>query len=370
MDYQGNRHGETFIYRKVTWPEQIEVSEFSQFYEGSIELSAFSTIKESGNVPFKGESAPDDHDLMRIYYRFTDDYGETAEHPIATMRMSCSEPTYMGDSVSGEAKLYGLLQVLSDKDYGRCFTVPKGTNTVSFAKELCEGLGLKVNATPSNYVLSTDHTFGADDALYLTIVNWLLDVANYASVYTDAYGVLQMHPYIEPTEREPRFVFEDGERSIMSPEVGFTNDLEDTPNVVRLVFENDDVSLWAVASNVDPSSRASLVSRGAEKTLRESVTELSGSTTAQMLTNLKNMALKKLLDNSSEIEYVNLTHPWIPLVPNDSVGIVYGEAGLDWRGAVTNMNITLSPSVQTELKARKYVQPSLKTQIEGGILYG
>ena len=369
-DYQGNRRKETFLYRRVTWPGQIEMGEYRQFHGGSIEKSAFSTIRESGTVSFKGSDAPDDHDLLRIYYRFEDDFGGSAEHALSTMRMSCSEPKHMAGSVYGEVKLYGLLQVLSDKEYGRPFTVAAGTNAVSFAKQLCEGLGLVVNATASSYKVSADHTFADDESSYLEMVNWLLSAAGYSSAWTDAYGVVQMHPYVDPTEREARFTFEDGERSIMRPEIEFTNDREDTPNVVRLFFENDDVSLWAAASNVDPSSRASLVSRRSEKTLKENVTELAGAGASEMLANLKEMALKKLLDNSSEIEYVKLDHPWIPLEPNDAVGIAYKASGIEWRGSITNMSVELKPSIPVAMKARRYVHSSLVTEVEGGMLHG
>ena len=65
-DYQGNRRGETFIYRRVTWPGMVEVGEYGQFYGGSVEKSAFSTIRESGTVSFRGGDAPDDPHLLRI----------------------------------------------------------------------------------------------------------------------------------------------------------------------------------------------------------------------------------------------------------------------------------------------------------------
>lgn len=366
VDYFGNRHEEQFIFRRVSFPGQVEGEELAQVYGGSIESSAFSEIRESGSCDFEGDEAPSDLDLIRIYYTFLDDNNQRATHALATMRMSITEPEYNGDSVSGSIDLYGLLQILSNRQYGRPFTVPAGTAAVAFAKQLCESLHLRVNATASSYETSADHTFSADDS-YLTICNWLMDVAGYASLDTDAYGVVQMHPYVEPTDRAIAFTFADGENSIFFPEVKVSNNWAETPNAVRLTYETDDLSLWASASNTDPTSRASVTVRNEEITLCESVSELDGDTAAQKLANLKEIAKRKLLDNSSEIEYTTVSHAWVPIQRNTSVALEYGGAGLSKSGSVTNQTISLQPSGSTTSKVRRYVHPSLVIETEGGI---
>lgn len=366
-DYLGNRHNEKFVYRRVSWPGMVEGEEYRQFTGGSVEKSAFSDLKESGSVNYQGDTPPDDHDLLRIYYEFDDDDGNHAEHAIATMRMYVSEPTYQGDIIKGTVELYSLLQVLSDKVYGSPFTIAKGTKAVTFAKQLAEGLNLKVNSASSSYTIATDHTFD-NDASYLTIINWLLTVANFQSVFRDEYGVLQMQPYIEPTEREVSFTFVDDEQSIMYPEVKQSYDWGSTPNVVRMIYETDEETLIAAAYNIDPASRASIVNRGAEKTLIESINELQGTTQAARITELKSKSLAKLIENSSDIEYVTLKHAWIPILVNNAIGVTYREAGLDWKGAITNLKVDLKPSVPCELKARRYVRSSLVTRTEGSAL--
>lgn len=367
MDYQGNRHSERFTYRCVSWPLMVEYEEFPQITGGSIEKSAFTSVKESGSLSYAGEEAPDDRNLVRIYYSFTDDDGETAQHALATMRMSASEPSYETDMVSGTLNLYGLLQVLSDKQYGMPFTVQKGTKTVEFARNLCTGLGLKVNAASSSYVSSSDHTFD-EDASYLDIVNWCLDVAGFSSAYTDAYGTIQMQKYVAPLKKTPRFTFRDDVRSIMYPKVIVSNDLDSTPNVCRMYYQTEEESLWAAASNIDPLSPASTVSRSAEKTMFESVNELTGSTKAARLEELKNKSLTKLIDNSSEIEYLTLDCAWLPLDINDNIAVEYTRAELTWSGTITNMTINLGIAAKTIIKARNYVMPALKTEVTGGSL--
>lgn len=368
VDYCGNRHDERFIYKRVSFPEQIEGEELTQIYGGSIESSAYSELRESGTLDFAGSEEPDDHDLVRIYYTFLDDEDQRATHALATMRMSNSEPVYCGDMVKGSVKLSGLLQVLSNKKYGRPFTVRRGTKAIAFAKQLCTGLGLKVNATDSNYATNADHTFKSDDS-YLVICNWLMDVAGYAGLDTDAYGVVQMHPYVEPTARACAWTFRDGENCVFFPEVQVNNNWSETPNVVRMSYETDELGIWASASNIDATSRASVVQRGEEHTLYQSVSELDGATPAQKLANLKKQTSQTLADNSGVIEYTTLEHAWVPVTRNTAVELEYSGARLSKAGSVSNQSISLKPSCPTKTKIRRFVHTSLVTRVEGGILW-
>ncbi|MFR2626064.1 MAG: hypothetical protein ACLS89_00170 [Collinsella sp.] len=61
---------------------------------------------------------------------------------------------------------------------------------------------------------------------------------------------------------------------------------------------------------------------------------------------LKAKAKTKLVDNSSSIEYVRWEPPWVPLLPNDAVGIDYLTAGLNWRGAITEQEMRSEDTAQ------------------------
>lgn len=368
LNWSLNRSDEYYIFRQVKWPSWDIGKDYWQITGGSIELSALSDLKATGSLDFTGTSIPDTHDMIRIYYCCTDQLGEKAEEPIATLFCECAEPSYKADCVEGTLSCYSVLQVLSDKCYGRPYTVVAGTDTVSKAVALCEGLGLKAHAEEISYVLANDHTFEAD-ASYLEIVNWLLTTAGCQACFPNAEGVIQMVKYKEPTERTPSYEFSGGENSIMEPLVTFTNDFSETPNVCRLYYETQSESLYAVTSNIDPDSSASTVARGREKTLRETVSELAGETTEERLESLKKLSKTRLVDNSSEIEYVCFTHAWLPLIPNDAIKINYENLDLLWAGAITNLKITLIPSIPCQLTARRFIRSTIETQTEGGVLY-
>ena len=364
MIYDGYRD-ESYVFRRVTWPGLREAEDYGMFTGGSIELSALSQLRAQGSLDFAGSAMPDDHDLIRVYYRFKDEAGETATRAIGTFFCSVSDPVYTGEMVSGTADLESVLRVPLKGAYGRYYTVPAGTNAVSKAVEIIEGLGLKTNRPASPYKLPRDVVYEPDDP-WLTIVNDLLSMAGYASCWPDAYGTVQMSPYVEPQERQPVQTFRDDERSIMLPDVAVSDNAEDIPNVVVLTYETEEESLWASSRNIDPNSRASTVSRGYEVTVAETVDELSGSTREERLAALKQRARAKLVDSSSGIEYVEWGFPWLPIQPNDAIEIDYLTAGLNWRGAVTSMQIEVGGHCDVSGKARRFVRSGFETVEEGG----
>lgn len=365
MRLTGNRADETYTYRRVDWATWGEGADLGNVTGGSIELGAFTDLKATCSFGFQGGEAPEQDSLVRIYYSFKDDDGEVAEFMLGTFLIAYSTVSRVDDRLSGTADGYSVLKVLADKRYGMPFTVATGEQPIAKAVALMEGLGLRVNVgEESAYELTSDHTFDPDDS-YLTIVNWLLTSAGYMAVSPDAGGICQVR---KPNpSRSPVATFEDDEQSIMYPEVSTENDWQSTPNVVRAYYEDDTCALWATASNLS-GSKASLDNRGnRELTLYESVSELDGADGSAKLANLEAYAINKLLDNSGEIERVSLSHPYVPILPNDAIQVKYGA--FDWVGNVTNMRVSLAPSTKCETETRRLVSPTIQTDVDGGILW-
>ena len=377
MNLTGNRADETYTYRRVSWTTWQEGADLGDVTSGSVELSAFSDLKAVCSFDYHGYESPEQDSLIRIYYGFTDDDGEAAEYPLGTFIIGYSKVTNTADyegsecvgmRLSGTADGYSVLKVLADKREGMPYTVTSGTNPVNKAVSLINGIGLRTDMQDaSSYTLKSDHTFEPDDS-YLTIVNWLLTEAGFASVSPDVYGNCVLQKYVEPSSRPTVATFSNDEDSIMYPEVMEENDWQETPNVCRLMYSTDETSIYAWAKNLR-GSKASLESRGnRELTLYEDVSELAGANSTAMLANLKAMAKKKLLDNSNEIERVSLSHPYIPISPNDSIGIDY--AGKSWSGNVTNMEIRLEPSTRCDTEIRRFVTNDITVSTGGAVLWG
>lgn len=366
MSWAGWAH-QQFHFRRVSWPSFEEGAEWAQITGGNVEMSAFSDLKVTATLDFDGVEAPDDRDLVRIYYSYTLSNGERIMNPLATLMFSVTEPKINGMRVSGSMDCQSLLSVLSSKHYGEPFTVKAGTQVVQRAINLAESLGLRVNnPDPSAYTLKSDHTFDADESNYLTIINWLLNTAGYSSAWVDSMGVIQFTPYVEPTERKVSITLADDKNSILMPELVKRSDYAETPNVVRLCYATDEETLTATATNVDESSRASLPVRGFEKTYFESISELDGDTQEERLANLESKAKQTLIDKSSDIEYVDGSCQYTPeLQPNNALSIDYVRAGLLWNGALTNVKVSLSKGMPTDFSARRFIRSDLKISIDG-----
>ena len=378
-NWYGNRAKEVYTYRRVTWNPGAsdhfqESSDYGNVTRGSVELSAFSDLKATCSFDFEGGDTPSTTDLVRIYYSFADDNQESEEVPIGTFFVEYGEISYTGDTeqglvASGSANGSSVLSVLINKKLGAPYTINAGENNISLAVGIIEGLGLLTNSPSASYTTTSPHTFEPDDS-WLTVVNWLLTncTRQYQAVYPDALGRVIITPYVAPEKREVSVTFTDDENSIMLPEVSQENDWIETPNVCRLSYQTDDECLAAAAFN-QSGSKASLDSRGGrELTITEEVSELNGSTQAQRISNLQALAKQKLIDSSSEIEKVTLTHAYLKnLQPNDAIGINY--SGTTWQGNITNMQISLEVSTPCTTKIRRFVPNSLTITTEGGAVW-
>ena len=371
IDLFGNRANETYSYRRVSWPGFTEGADLGNVTSGSVELSAFSDLKATCSFKFEGGQEPDTADLVRIYYSFDDDTNEHGEFCIGTFFIGYSDTSYRldGDSLmaSGTVNGWSVLKALQDVRLGYAYTVSAGTYAIAKAIQLIQGVGLPVNvANESSYQLANDHTFNPDDTL-LTVVNWLCTTANYQAPYPDAYGTIQIQQYVDPSERATVATFQDDEQSIMYPDVSIENDWQEIPNVYKLYYATDTIAIHAEARNTT-GSKASLDARGGRELSEvDSVSELSGADSAAMAANLEAMAAKKLLNNSQEIERVELSHPYIPLVANDAVKVIYTDR--TWSGNVQNMKISLEPSTECNTVIRRFVPSNITVQTSSAIDY-
>ena len=379
-DWYGNRAKETYTYRRVIWnPGEAdhfqESADYGNVTKGSVELAAFTDLKATCSFDFEGGTAPDTTDLVRIYYSFEDDSGQSESVPIGTFFVEFGKIAYVGDAeqglvASGSANGSSVLSVLLNRKLGAPFTIDAGEDNIDTAIGFIEGLGLLTNAPESlGYTTTSAHTFEADDS-WLTVVNWLLTncTKQYQAVYPDPYGRVMIAPYIAPEKRQVSATFKDDERSIMLPEVSMENDWAQTPNVCRLSFQDDTECLAAVAENRS-GSKASLDARGGrELTLHEEVNELSGATQSDRVANLEAIARQRLIDQSSEIEKVTLTHAYLKgLQPNDAIGIDY--SGTVWQGNITNMKIDLEASTPCTTSIRRFVPNDLTITTSGGAVW-
>lgn len=370
-NWKGARYDAGWVYRRVSWGTWEELEEYDQIDGASFDKSMNDSLKTGGSMSYD-ESAPDEVDLIIAYYEFTDESGEHVMEPVATVQVEAESPEFRSlangtTSQSGNLKAYSVLKVLSDMKCRKTVVIPAGTNAIAKAVEIVEGAGLRTNSPSSDYVTKNDKTFEETDS-WLTVVNWLLDAAGFSSAYDDAFGVVQMMRYVDPTDRPIVWTFRNDDESTMDFGVVEENDWRSIPNVYTVNYTSDTESLSATARNIDPNSRASLPSRGwREKGESETVTELEGDTVQERLENLKAVAVSRIKSKSSEINKVEFGSLYVPVSINDAVGVDYSDRV--WRGCITNMGITANPAGDTKIEIRNFIHHDLKVEVEGEILW-
>ena len=182
---------------------------------------------------------------------------------------------------------------------------------------------------------------------------------------------MQIRKYVDvegvPDPSSIVHTFTTDEYSIVQRGITSDNDWQTTPNVCRVSYTDDTVSMRAVSKNLS-GSRFSLDARGGrEITVQGDIEELAGDTNEELLTRLKERCEYRLKENSSEIEHTIFKHAYLGwLLPNDAVALDYVN---QWTGYITNMDVSLRPSTQCQTKIRKYLPNSITYETTGEVLW-
>lgn len=374
MGWFGARLNEKFEYIRTSYPDFQEAEEYGTVTGGNIELTWLSPTRQSCEFDFTGMTVPDKNDAVRIYYSFDDIFGSHFRQMIGTFLVGKVVPKvnlYNGVGVySGKVNCNSVLRVLADAGPGYPYTVPAGTNTVAKAKSLAQNIGedtthsavnhLTVEADESSHSLSSAHTFDKNDK-WLTIINWLLAQAGFVGCDVSTNGTVLMKR--KRSETAPRFGFEIGRNAILVPGVTPSSNMVDTPNVCRVTYESDNICITAWAKN-ESGSPASLSERKwREITMTEEVTELSSeqetltqAVIAAMRAELETIAKNALIDKSSQIEYLDWKHAYVPLNGGDTVSVTYDR---EYELTLTNMKVQLEEGMQCTSSGRAFVENSL-----------
>ena len=368
MDFLGNRHNEHFTFKRVGWEDWVEHGSYDYITDGSIELSTESDLVVTGSLSFEGYEVPDTSDLIRIFYSFTDEAGDTDSFPLATLFTSYSDLTYTdtvgGLKASGTLEGKSVLSVLEQEKTPYPYVVSGNSNAIYEAQKIITSLGLPVNYLPGSYVLGSDHAFEPGTS-YLEICKWLCEQAGYV-MYPDELGVVQLVEYEKIKRAEIRTTFKNDDLSIMYPELEATNSWQETPNVYQLYYNVDTCAMVAVAKNVS-GSRASLDKRGNRSQCEfEDISELPS--TGDRLENLMNEAETRLRKISADVEYVKMKHAWRPIYIYDQIRIEYSD--LSWTGETGNINIELKAGTATQTKIKRELYDEIMISKEGRYLRG
>ena len=311
-------------------------SELAGVTGGSIELAATTRLGASGSLQLTDTGQQVDWLKDRVRISYNPGVEEVTPWAVATMLFSSPQLRVDGENRTFEVELLSTLAVVDEDTFEDPYAIEAGSNIIEKVAEiLSTSTTVQAMITPSELQLRSAMFFPAGESK-LTIINELLQAANYWSLHTDGLGRLIVAPYSSPYQRATSFRFESGELSIHTPNWGREQDIASVPNrfIVRTAGDEEKEAIVGVARDENPDSPYSFASRGRWVTVTEEVQELADQKAADAL------AERRLADRMSPVAKLAVSFAVLPLRPNEVVEFV--DSGVDTRATLQRLAFDLS----------------------------
>lgn len=245
---------------------------------------------------------------------------------------------------TGCVRSVGLLDkctILDQDSIDAAYSLNSGTVVTDAIVTLIGTTGeTNIAITPSAAVLANPLVWAAG-ATKLQIVNDLLSIINYFSLYCNGDGQYRGEPYTTPANRPTVWQFIDGDNCIYLPTLTKDVDLFAIPNKVIAITQGGGAAaaLTSAATNDDPASPYSTVSRG-----RTITTVYSGVEAADQPT-LDAYALRQLIALTTPTASIDIQHAYVPgLSFNQAVYFRRTPATIDGRHVIGKTETSLDPT--------------------------
>lgn len=264
--------------------------------------------------------------------------GVTEKHALGTVLAQTPSSSFNGMYTEVTMDAYTPLIELKEKRPPLGYTIRKGTNIMQAAYRIVrENTRVPVNEVGPKYeenaagelidvspTLQVDFVANTNDT-WLSFVIDLIANADY-ELAIDELGRIMFNPIQELESLQPVWTYDDGNSSILYPELTMSNDMYGIPNVVEVVYSYGSDCKTAVAKNEDPNSPVSIINRGREIVHRDSDPSLAGYITQEQI----QAYAERLLRALSTIEYkISYSHAYCPVRVGDCVRLNYTKAGIN-----------------------------------------
>ena len=270
------------------------------------------------------------------------------KHPLGTFLVQTPVSSFDGKIRNVSMDAYTPLLELKENKPPLGYSILKNENIMDIAVELTqEHTRAPVVRTSSSEKLY--HDFVADPSdTWITFLNDLLTNAKY-SFGLDEMGRILFHPKQDAASLQPVWTYDDGNSSILYPQLDMDHDLYGIPNVVEVVYSNGRDSYYAKVVNDDDNSPISTVNRGREIVYRVTEPNLIGDPTQMQI----NEYAEQLLREMSSLEYtITYIHGYCPVRIGDCVRLNYERAGLtNIKAKVISQSISCTPGCPVTEKA-------------------
>ena len=327
---------------------------------GSLDWTASASIKGSGQITVDDVGQSVDWLNNRIRPVAIID-GWPEEVPLGIWLCAAPVENWADEGRSWEVELLDKLSILDQDVYAdpqtaeaTTYSLERGDNIIEAVRSLIEETGESADAIEvAPETLYSDQMWDVGTTR-LRIINDLLDMAGYFSLYVDMSGAFQVSVYAPPAQRpivyEGLAPFVRGATSIMQPNFTRDADIYAVPNRVVALGQGEgaEEGMTATAVNTDAKSPFSYQARGRWITMVETGVEAVDQAA------LDTYAQRRLISATSTAASFPIKHIPLPgLTFNSVVRLVDDRAGID---AICTVSQTSWPLDPLELANSKLVE--------------
>lgn len=275
--------------------------------------------------------------------------GVTEKFPLGTVLVQTPSSTFNGMVTNVSMDAYTPLIELKEKRPPLGYTIRKGKRIMEEANRIVrENTRFPVVEFKPTYEkdvngdlvdtsakLQRNFVANADD----TWLSFLIDLIANAKheLGLDEMGRIIFNPIQELESLQPIWTYDDGNSSILYPEITMDHDLYGIPNVVEVIYSHGGEYKTVTVENNDPNSPVSIQARGRKIIFRDTQPNLAGYATDGQI----KAYAERLLRELSSIEYtISYTHAYCPVRVGDCVRLNYEKAGItNIKARVVSQNI-------------------------------
>lgn len=334
VDYSGHRV-ERYLVEHLT-KEDLSLGFLDGVSGGDLSFNANATLPSGGTVLLR--DTDQEINFSRDRFRVWIEINGSDRWPLGVYVLAAPNTIYTEEGRTRQVTLIDKMTVIRDTLLTETLQVTAGTNIVDTVVQLIQYCGeTRITATESNATLTNDISWDPGTSV-ARVINDLLIIANYWSLWTDRNGQFRIDPYVSPADRPVAWEFVEGDTSIHSPTWEHEFSLWEATNMVVLVSQEDDnENVWhATAVDDNPDSPTSTVSMG--RVLNPIVEE---NVEASSQLDLQTQANRKLIDNSNVAGKLAVSHAQVPVWYNELVR--FSDSGTDTLATITEMSIQLIP---------------------------
>lgn len=305
---------------------------------GTLEWHANAQVKGGGKIAVQRPSG--NLDWLKVRVKITMHIQDMGNYPLGVFIPSAPAEAWDDTGLTWSVELLDKTTVLAEDAVPDNYSVPAGANVTDRVRDLIVSSGERAGSiTQTNDTLTNGMTWEAGTSK-LTIINDLLQAADFFALYADGNGHYRVEKHEPASKRPMQYNLLDNAYSIYLPTFTYDKDHYAVPNkVVAIgVGSGEDEAWTSVATNTNPDSPYSYQRRG------RWIVDTQRGVEATSQANLDNYAQRRLAALSSPQGSITIQHaplPWVKV--NDVVHFRRETAGIDIKATVASTKISLDP---------------------------